>query len=131
MGFYELQEKKLKTLLKTATAAAVLGLLAACGGGDASSVAGDVVEISFSNPSGVRGWPLDYGNRFASSKSGKLTKMAWSVSNGGAAGSTPTLVNDDCKAVQAVDSSFGKGASDWSCTLTLQAPKDFGSRNDI
>ena len=124
MGFYELQEKKLKTLLKTATAAAVLGLLAACGGGDASSVAGDVVEISFSNPSGV----LEAGRLItvtasASSKSGKLTKMAWSVSNGGAAGSTPALVNDDCKAVQAVDSSFGKGASDWSCTLTLQAPK--------
>lgn len=128
MGFYELQEKKLKTLLKTATAAAVLGLLAACGGGGASSVAGDVVEISFSNPSGV----LEAGRLItvtasASSKSGKLTKMAWSVSNGGAAGSTPTLVNDDCKAVQAVDSSFGKGASDWSCTLTLQAPKSLAA----
>ncbi len=124
MGFYELQEKKLKTLLKTATAAAVLGLLAACGGGGASSVAGDVVEISFSNPSGV----LEAGRLItvtasASSKSGKLTKMAWSVSNGGAAGSTPTLVNDNCTSVQAVDSTFGKGASDWSCTLTLQAPK--------
>lgn len=98
-------------------------MLSACGGGD-SDVGSSVVQISFDEPQGV----LEAGRLVtvtghAVSKSSKLATMTWTVAGAGTGASAPTVTNADCAQVIRSDSDFANGSSNWSCTLTLQAPK--------
>lgn len=113
-----------KTIFRTTAVASVVALLAACGGGGGEDVGSKIVKISFDQPQGV----LEAGKLVtvkgnASSSNSKLTSMKWTVSGAGAGTSAPTLINQDCTDVTKGDSSFGEGSSNWSCVLTLQAPK--------
>lgn len=100
-------------------------MLAACGGGGGSDVGSDIVKISFSEPQGV----LEAGRLVtvtgrAVSQNGKLDSMNWTLSGAGAGASAATITNADCADVNKGDSSFGAGSSNWSCTVTLLAPKN-------
>lgn len=99
-------------------------MLAACGGGGGSDVGSSVVQISFDEPQGV----LEAGRLVtvtghAVSKSSKLATMTWTVAGAGTGASAPTVTNADCAQATRSDSNFANGSSNWSCTLTLQAPK--------
>lgn len=99
-------------------------MLSACGGGGGSDVGSSVVQISFDEPQGV----LEAGRLVtvtghAVSKSSKLATMTWTVAGAGTGASAPTVTNADCAQVIRSDSDFANGSSNWSCTLTLQAPK--------
>lgn len=112
------------TLFRSTIAAAVVAMLAACGGGGGSDVGSSVVQISFDEPQGV----LEAGRLVtvtghAVSKSSKLATMTWTVAGAGTGASAPTVTNADCAQATRSDSSFANGSSNWSCTLTLQAPK--------
>ena len=111
------------TLFRSTIAAAVVAMLSACGGGD-SDVGSSVVQISFDEPQGV----LEAGRLVtvtghAVSKSSKLATMTWTVAGAGTGASAPTVTNADCAQAIRSDSDFANGSSNWSCTLTLQAPK--------
>ena len=112
------------TLFRSTIAAAVVAMLSACGGGGGSDVGSSVVQISFDEPQGV----LEAGRLVtvtghAVSKSSKLATMTWTVAGAGTGASAPTVTNADCAQVIRSDSDFANGSSNWSCTLTLQAPK--------
>ena len=99
-------------------------MLAACGGGGGSDVGSSVVQISFDEPQGV----LEAGRLItvtghAVSKSSKLTGMNWTVAGAGTGASAPTVTNADCAQATRSESNFANGSSNWSCVLTLQAPK--------
>lgn len=103
-------------------------MLAACGGGGESDIGSKVVQISFDQPQGV----LEAGRLItvtgrAVSKNAQLKSMNWTVNGAGAANSTPTVTNADCANVSKGDSSFGNGSSNWTCVLTLQAPKNLAA----
>ena len=112
-------------LFRTTISAAIVAMLAACGGGGGSDVGSDIVKISFSEPQGV----LEAGRLVtvtgrAVSQNGKLDSMNWTLSGAGAGASAATITNADCADVNKGDSSFGAGSSNWSCTVTLLAPKN-------
>lgn len=103
-------------------------MLSACGGGGGSGsnadVGSNIVKVSFDEPQGVlEGGRLVTITGRAVSQNGKLATMGWTLSGAGTATSTATLTNADCTNVTKGDSSFGAGSSNWSCTVTLLAPK--------
>lgn len=111
-------------LFRSSVAIAVVAMLAACGGGGESDVGSKVVQISFDQPQGI----LEAGRLItvtgrAVSKNAQLKSMNWTVNGAGAGNSAPTVTNADCANVTRGDSSFGAGSSNWTCVLTLQAPK--------
>ena len=113
-----------KHIYSAALSLAAAAALTACGGGGDTDIGSKVVEVSIDEPIGI----LEAGRLItvkgtASSSSGKLSTMKWTASGAGASGSGLTLTNADCADRLESNSSFANGASNWSCTLTFQAPK--------
>ena len=113
-----------KHIYSAALSLAAAAALTACGGGGGTDIGSKVVEVSIDEPIGI----LEAGRLItvkgtASSSSGKLSTMKWTASGAGASGSDLTLTNADCADRLESNSSFANGASNWSCTLTFQAPK--------
>ena len=113
-----------KNVYSAALSLAAAAVLTACGGDGDTDIGSKVVKVSIDEPIGV----LEAGRLItvkgtASSSSGKLSTLQWTASGAGASGSGLTLINADCADRLESNSSFANGASNWSCTLTFQAPK--------